>query len=148
MERNQIRVSLFKLQLIAIGLLAGLTSTARAEGHHKPCSNATLKGSYGYYKTGTILDTGGTLVGVGIATFDGNGNSYGTESDNRNGELDLDQNGSGRYQVNPDCTGRLLRDDGEEYSRLVVVNDGRRSLPLQRDQRGLRRRDETQEELI
>jgi hypothetical protein len=26
--------------------------------------------------------------------------------------------------VNPDCTGMLLNDDGEEYARVVVVNEG------------------------
>lgn len=124
MKRKQAWTSLSRFLGIALGLFVGLASAARAEGHRRGCSNATLNGSYGYYKTGTILEDGGHLVGIGIATFDGKGGSFGTESDNRNGELDLDQSGSGRYEVYPDCSGRLLRDDGEEYSRLVIVNDG------------------------
>lgn len=32
--------------------------------------------------------------------------------------------GTGRYQVNPDCTGTFVNDAGEEYARFVIVNDG------------------------
>jgi len=130
MDRKQVRISLSRLQVIALGLLVGLTSTARAEGphaeghHHKPCSNATLNGSYGYYRTGTILPEGGPLVAVGIITYDGIGNTLLTDSVNRNGELEFDQELFGRYQVNPDCSGMLFDEDGEEWARLVVVKGG------------------------
>ena len=130
MESRQVRVSLSRLSAIALGLLVGLASTARAEGpkpeghHHKPCSIATLNGSYGYYRTGPILGDGGQLAAVGIFTYDGNGGTVGTESVNRNGDVSFDQGGTGFYQVNPDCTGSLLNGDGEEYSRLVVMNGG------------------------
>ena len=97
MERKQVRVCLFRLSVIAIGLLVGLASTARAEGHHKPCSNATLDGSYGYYRTGPMLGDGGQVVAVGIWTFDGKGNTVGTESVNRNGDVEFDTQASGGY---------------------------------------------------
>jgi hypothetical protein len=129
MKRTQARISPPLVWAIAVGLLVGLASSARADGHHKPiahkpCSDATLDGSFGYYRTGKILPDGGPLVAVGIFTYDGNGNTVGTESVNRNGDIGFDEGGTGRYQVNPDCTGMLLNDDGEEYARLVVVNDG------------------------
>jgi hypothetical protein len=130
MKRKRIRVSLSRLTVIALGLLVGSTSAARAEGphaeghHHKPCSNATLNGSYGYYRTGPILGDGGQLAAVGIFTYDGIGGTVGTESVNRNGDVSLDEGGTGFYLVNPDCTGSLLNQDGEEYSRLVIMNDG------------------------
>ena len=130
MERKQIRVSLSRLPVIALGLLVVLTSTARAydprsEGHHhKPCTIATLNGSYGYYRTGPILGDGGQLAAVGIFTYDGNGGTVGSETVNRNGEVSFDQGGTGFYLVNPDCTGSLLNEDGEEYSRLVIMNGG------------------------
>src|SRR5258707_13148701 len=37
------------------------------------CSVATLNGTYGFYRTGTV--PAGPLAAVGIATYDGNGNS-------------------------------------------------------------------------
>jgi hypothetical protein len=129
MERKQLRVSLSWLPLVVLGLLVGLTSAAladgpRPEGHHqKPCSNATLNGSYGYYRTGPILGDGGQLAAVGIFTYDWIGGTVGSETVNRNGDISFEE-GSGFYLVNPDCTGSLLNGDGEEYSRLVVMNDG------------------------
>ena len=130
MARKQVRVALSGLPVIALGLLVGLTSAALAEGprpdghHHKPCTIATLDGSYGYYRTGPILGDGGQLAAVGIFTYDGKGGTVGTESVNRNGDVSLDEGSTGFYLVNPDCTGSLLNEDGEEYSRLVIMNDG------------------------
>lgn len=129
MERKQVRVSLSRLAVIGLGLLVVLASAALAEGprpeghRQKPCSNATLNGSYGYYRTGPILDDGGQLAAVGIFTYDGNGGTVGTETVNRNGEVSV-EGGSGFYLVNADCTGSLLNEEGEEYSFLVVMNDG------------------------
>jgi hypothetical protein len=126
MKRIPTRVSPLFASAIALGLLLAASSTASAEGHHhKRCSNATLDGSYGYYRAGTILPDGGPLVAVGIFTYDGDGHTFGSESVNRNGELAFDQSGTGGYQVNPDCTGILLNEDGGEYARLVVVDGGK-----------------------
>ena len=129
MERKQSPVSVSRLAVLALGLLVGSTFAALAEGphpeahHHKPCSLATLNGSYGYYRTGPILGDGGQLAAVGIFTYDGNGGTVGTETVNRNGDVSF-EGGTGFYLVNTDCTGSLLNQDGEEYSRLVVMNDG------------------------
>ena len=129
MESTQVRASVSRLAVLALGLLVGSTFAALAEGphaeghHHKPCSTATLNGSYGYYRTGPILGDGGQLAAVGIYTYDGNGSTVGSETVNRNGDVSF-EGGTGFYLVNPDCTGSLLNEDGEEYSRLVVMNDG------------------------
>ncbi len=126
MKSTRTRLSPAFASAIAVALLVGLSSTAGAEGHHhKRCSNATLHGSFGYYRAGTILPDGGPLVAVGIFTYDGDGHTFGSESANRNGEYAFDQAGTGGYQVNPDCTGSLLNEDGDEYARLVVVNGGK-----------------------
>lgn len=129
MTRIQARVSPPLAWAIAVGLLIGLASSARAERHQKPnsakpCSNKTLNGTYGYYRAGTNLDDGGPVVAVGIVTYDGMGNTFLTDSVNRNGEIELDQEFSGRYQVNPDCSGTLFLEDGEEWARIVVVKGG------------------------
>ena len=130
MKRIQARVSSPLALAIAVGLIIGLVSIASAEGHHKPnsakpCSNKTLKGTYGYYRAGTNLDDGGPVVAVGIITYDGMENTFLTDSVNRNGEIELDQEFSGRYQVNPDCSGMLFLEDGEEWARIVIVKGGK-----------------------
>ena len=129
MEHTQIRVSVSRLAMIALGLLVGSTFAALAEGphaeghHHKPCSLATLNGSYGYYRTGPILDGGGQLAAVGIFTYDGNGGTVGAETTNINGDVSFPEEGHGFYLVNADCTGSLLNEDGGEYARIVIMND-------------------------
>ena len=55
----------------------------------------------------------------------GMGITFLTDSVNRNGEVELDQEISGRYQVNPDCSGMLLDENGEEWARLVIVKGGK-----------------------
>lgn len=128
MERKLVRSSFPALSVMAIGLLIGLASAALAEDHHQgPCSNATLNGSYGYYRTGTAFfddGTEGPLAAVGTATYDGYGRTHGIESLNRHGEWDPDHDRTGRYQVNTDCRGMLMDDDGVEFARIVVVNGG------------------------
>lgn len=127
MERNRVRISQVRvptrLPVIAFGLLVALSSTALGEDHIKPCSNATLKGSYGYYKTGPIVDGGGQVAEVGIFFYDGNGGTVGRATRNENGEVTTAA-GSAFYAVYADCTGSLLNDDGGEYAFLVVMNDG------------------------
>ncbi len=129
MPRNQFRVSLSRRTVLGLGLLFVLASSAlavdrRSEGHHiAPCSNATLKGSYGYYKAGPILDGGGQMAEVGIFTYDGNGGTAGRGTRNTNGEV-FSGVSTGFYAVNADCTGALINGDGGEYAFLVVVNGG------------------------
>jgi len=76
-----------------------------------PCSDGTLRGTYGIQMHGTTLvppPVGGsqTVIGVVKRTFDGMGNF--TQIDNIHGSVTgwtPDRPGSGTYHVNPDCTG-------------------------------------------
>ena len=93
----------------------------------KTCSNATLNGSYGFYRTGTIsLPDGsrGSLAAVGIQFFDGNGNMTATQSISRNGVFTFDVVGSGPYEVAEDCTGKGFTEGGVELFRFVIVDGG------------------------
>jgi len=93
----------------------------------KTCSNATLNGSYGFYRTGTIpLPDGsrGSLAAVGIQFFDGNGNMTATQSISRNGVFTFDVVGSGPYEVAEDCTGKGFSESGVELFRFVIVDGG------------------------
>ena len=93
----------------------------------KTCSNATLNGSYGFYRTGTIpLPDGsrGSLAAVGIQFFDGNGNMTATQSISRNGVFTFDVVGTGPYEVAEDCTGKGFSESGVELFRFVIVDRG------------------------
>ena len=76
-----------------------------------PCTNNTIRGTYGIHMQGTGPVPpplgGGTqsLVGVVTRTYDGMGNF--TQIDNIHGSVTgwvPNRPGSGTYQVNPDCT--------------------------------------------
>src|SRR5262245_11927523 len=112
--------------IVAAGLLLLASAAARADVDKgaRPCSNATLKGTFGIYRTGTIDFGVGGLAAVGIVSFDGKGNGTVLQSISRNGDYNFDSGGTFNYEVNADCTGRALS-EGEEFSRMVVVDDGK-----------------------
>ena len=117
----------------------GIVPRAQA-GEDKECSNATLRGSFGFTSTGTLLALPPSLAGpfaeIGRQTFDGRG-------DNTEGTATLSNNGIirhvtfyGPYVVNPDCTGSMtlfvlplgrtitlefvIDDDGAELRALLT----------------------------
>ncbi len=60
--------------LLVMSPSRGHKSTVLPRVHaQEGCSVATLNGTYGFYRTGTV--PAGPLAAVGIATYDGNGNS-------------------------------------------------------------------------
>jgi hypothetical protein len=110
------------------GLILGaslvLASGAQGEERHAggACSNADLKGTFGFYRAGTTAVGG--LAAVGILSFDGKGHSSVLQSVSRGGDLSFDEVGDFLYHVNSDCTGNGSTTDGDEFTRLVVVDDG------------------------
>jgi hypothetical protein len=133
----------------AVSLLAAVAMPIRVAAHQqsgkvKECSNATLRGSFGYTGTGTLLDSyvpppfAGPFAEVGRQTFDGNGNTDATATLSANGNI-VKVTIEGTYTVNPDCTGTLtlnvsplgatvhadfvIGDDGAEL-RAIVSDSG------------------------
>lgn len=114
---------------IALLVLSGvLQATAQDD---QSCSNASLKGSYGFQITGSIPGVF-AIGGVARVLFDGQGNF--TQSDDVqilvSGQAPvviLDRLGSGTYTVNPDCTGSETLNAGGKvsHSRFVLVNHGK-----------------------
>ena len=107
----------------------GIISKAHAEekDENTSCSLATLKGAYGFFRTGTTPF--GPLVGVGIATFDGHGSSTARQTIRRNGvttsDLFATPAGPGFYEVDPDCAARFLNPDGSLFAHAVIVDRGK-----------------------
>jgi hypothetical protein len=99
-----------------------------------PCTDGTLRGTYGIQMQGTRPvppPVGGsqTLIGVVKRTFDGMGNF--TQVDNVHHSVTgwtPDREGSGTYQVNPDCTAatQFVPGPGAPVieERIVIVDGG------------------------
>ena len=112
------------------GQQPGIVPKAHAQetDGQESCSNATLNGTYGFYRTGTT--SVGPLAAVGLVTFDGTGaHSPARQTIRRNGvtvrDLFADPALDGPYEVDPDCAGRFLNFDGSVAGHLVVVDGGK-----------------------
>jgi hypothetical protein len=92
----------------------------------RQCSNATLKGSFGFTSTGNIVSGpfAGPVASVGRVTFDGVGFASFTQTFNRNGVIFSNLTGVQPYTVNADCTFSspgtvsVLVDNGKEFRSL------------------------------
>jgi hypothetical protein len=105
--------------VIGLGLLSGFTPEISADHWQGPrCSEASLKGPYGVYRTGTAPY--GAVAAQGLYVFDGEGGWQLTLNISRNGELFLDEEFEGGYTVNSDCTGEI----NEGAARFVIVDSG------------------------
>jgi hypothetical protein len=87
----------------------GIVSTAQAD-EHKECSSASLRGSFGFTRTGTLLalppPSAGPFGEIGRQTFDGQGNTEATATLSANGNINR-VTIQGTYVVNQDCTGSM-----------------------------------------
>lgn len=121
----------------ALALSTSHRATAQAEGDGRPCSEATLRGQYGFTVSG-IRGVGPTtteqFVGVGLRTYDGNGRL--TDIGSLHGQvvpavrrIGGNQFVSGIYTVNPDCTGTSTVYPPAPFppieSDFVIVNNGK-----------------------
>ncbi|SRR5260370_5462548 len=123
MKRTNFRRTLSILSFAAV--LAGLVPAAHAAN----CSTATVAGSWGATLTGTlILPTGPVPIGAVLrASVEVNGNFTGSEARSLGGSY-ADETFTGRWTVNPNCTGTVIAsffEDGQlvRTSVLSVVFD-------------------------
>ncbi len=97
------------------------------------CTNATLNGTYGYLAQAFFLHHRGepagstyVVVSIGVETFDGNGNTYASETSNLSGIIGH-QTLTGTYSVNADCTGTATMtfpDGGTATGTFTIVDGG------------------------
>lgn len=113
----------------------GILPRAQAD-EDKECSRATLKGSYGFTSTGTILPPlfgqpsysfdgpAGPFAEVGKQTFDGNenGETEYTATISNNGETTPGLLFKGTYSVNKDCTGTMTLTQTMPFPSTVAFN--------------------------
>jgi hypothetical protein len=112
--------------VITFVFMLGLAPKAHAQQH---CSNASLRGVYGFHAFSTEVPTGTLRNVIGVYAFDGRGSWTATLTVNLNGSV-LQFPDAGTYQVNPDCTGKLVLNSGG--SQAAVVVDGGKELYLMR----------------
>jgi hypothetical protein len=105
-------------------LLGAMSFATNVQAKPKVCSVASLKGSFGFYRTGST--SAGPLAALGILHFDGKGSVSGNQSISRNGAFQFDVViAPAPYIVNEDCTGKFIAPDGiTEIARIVVTSRG------------------------
>ena len=120
-----------RMQLTAVASLLILVAfAASARGQSGPCSNATIRGKYGFTITGQILGAG-PVTGVTLAIYDGQGHMTQVDHVLLNGNPPTVQwrPATGTYTLNADCTGTEEIDftDGSPslHLSMVVVRFGR-----------------------
>jgi hypothetical protein len=96
----------------------GAVSNAQA----RDCSNASLRGAYGF-SVGAIVAPGTPRGVLGRISFDGRGNWTNTLTINDNGTV-RQVNDHGSYTVNADCTGKLFPLTGAIGTIEIVLVDG------------------------
>src|SRR5262245_57926929 len=131
-----------KTALALCVVLLGTAIEARAD-EPRACSNASLRGSFGFTSTGALVagfqpPAIGPFGGIGRQTFDGRGNTDGAATLSGNGNIRR-VTFQGTYVVNPDCTGVMtlyvsplgstvdldfVIDDGGNELRAIVTGAG------------------------
>jgi len=124
-------ISRIGFSLCAVGLLA-VSAVSQDHDRTEPCSLASLKGSYGFVRTGA--EPAGPMASVGIAVFDGQGNSKFGQTIRVNGvttsDLFTDPYVDANYTVDRHCAARFLTPDGTEFGHAVIVDGGREVMIL------------------
>jgi hypothetical protein len=118
--------------VFSTAFVLGILPKAQA-GEDRECSNATLKGSFGYTSTGTLLDSyvpppfAGPFGEIGRQTFDGKGNTDATATISSNGNI-ARVTINGTYTVNKDCTGFMTLNipafGATVHADFVIDRDG------------------------
>jgi hypothetical protein len=90
----------------------------------RQCSNASLKGAYGFLDSHTVVPAGTPFAALGRWNFDGEGNFTNTVTLNDNGTV-IHINDFGPYTVNADCTGQIGILEGTETIEIVLVDGGK-----------------------
>jgi|GEM_PF-3487206 len=118
----------FKIQAFFTTLIIGTVSaltisdaiSQKVNAQATPsCNNATIRGSYGFKTTGTVL--GSPIASVGLVKVDGRGNFQSIGGASIDGTVRTNETSSGTYSVKQDCTVQTVVSlDGSTYSGIIV----------------------------
>jgi hypothetical protein len=128
-KNNQARMILMKRPIALVAFACMFALGAAPNAHAEQCSNASLRGVYGFHGFATIVsdksDKTTPRAIIGVFTLDGRGSWTATLTINDNGTIMHPPNaGPNTYVVNADCTGTLYPSSGGSVE-IVVVDRGR-----------------------
>ena len=103
--------------------------SANDPGERRQCSNASLKGAYGFLDAHTLVPAGTPFTALGRWNFDGKGNFTNTLTFNDNGTV-THADDFGPYTVNADCTGKIFIIGGTGTIEIVLVDGGKEFFSL------------------
>lgn len=98
------------------------TFAVATEAQSRECSNASLRGAYGFQTGGIIVPAGTPRSNLGRYVFDGASNFTNALTVNDNGTI-IPVTDAGTYTVNADCTGTIFPDSGGTVE-IVLVDGG------------------------
>lgn len=117
---------------VLAGVFASLLMfAAPTHADARPCSNASLRGRYGFHGMATIVPAGTPRGLLGVFTLNGNGYWSATLTLNDNGTVRRVTD-SVSYSVNADCTGTLSPVAGGTIE-MVVTDKGREFYQMRTD---------------
>src|SRR4051794_11871771 len=124
MKSNQAPSINTKKRIISLIVFAGTFALGAApHAQARQCSNASLKGAYGFLDAHVLLPAGKPFSAIRRWEFDGKGNFTNTLTLNDNGTV-THASDSGSYTVNDDCTGAISIMGGQGTVEIVIVNGG------------------------
>ena len=118
------RITAIRCMLVSPAVLSAmLVVCATPQSQARECSNAMLKGAYGF-TAGSIILPGGTPRSAIVRwQFDGNGNFTNVIIQNNNGTV-VHATDTGTYTVNADCTGKIFTDGSTKTGFEILIVDG------------------------
>jgi hypothetical protein len=129
--------STFRSVVCAAALALCPLAVRAKEYNNRVCTNASLRGDFGYAAQGTTLPALGlqpVLTGMfasgGYAHFDGQGHFTLTATSSFHGMIQGPATVTGTYSVNSDCSYTSQASNGVTF-RAVIVDEGRELLILQ-----------------
>jgi len=120
-ENEMKRSTISSAVLAGVLLLCGPPSARAAQDG--ACSNASLKGAYGFFTGATIVPEKTPRGTIGRWNFDGLGHFTASLTINDNGTV-IHVNDAGTYTVAPDCTGVIFPGVGGGTIEIVLVDAG------------------------
>jgi hypothetical protein len=116
---------LLPLALAGVGSALAAEDDAATDAAAKTCSEATLHGTYLFADEGTTVSgrSHGPFAIGGQDVFDGHGNVRTVFTLSTNGKITRFIHDTGKYNVNPDCTGSI-RFSGGITGDLFAAPDG------------------------
>jgi hypothetical protein len=122
---NKVRMIISKKTIISLVVFAGIfVAGAVPNAQAGQCSNASLKGAYGFLDVHTVVPAKTPFTALGRWNFDGKGNFTNTLTFNDNGTV-THANDSAHYTVNADCTGKIFILGGTGTLEIVLVDGGK-----------------------